>query len=300
MMLLWSKILFVVTFLGQIWLISHYYPNRLRARMKEVLTRYPPAEYPRLYPKPVEYYKIGQWGFLVTTRLVLGLGFLFLVGALTVDNGTFSEDGYISEIWPAVYGMIQFVPLVLLEISEYRNFKQMREANTAKRRSAELRPRRLRDYVSTGLVATALGALVLALVVDLVATDFDLTWGSDTVSRGLVLIAFNLAIVLGASRAIYGRKIDPHQAESDRARRLRLGLSSMLLVSIAMSVFNLVQIADQVFDLDFLDAAMISLYFQAMVMLTIGHVLRGYRLEEIDFEVYRAAPPTAAAPMNGQ
>lgn len=293
-MMLGAKLLFVVVFLGQIVLISHHYPNRLRARMRDVLERFPPEAYPRLYPKPVEYYKIGHWGFMVTSRLVFALGFVFLAAALTIDNGTFAEDGYISEIWPVVYGMIQFVPLVLLEIAEFRHFKLMREASTGGRRSAALRPRRLREYVSFALAATALAALVVALVVDFVSTGFDFSWRSGSVQRGLTLLGVNLAMVLAGIWSVYGRKHDPHQSESDRARRMRVGMTSMLLVSITVSIFTMLQVADQVFALDYLDAPVISLYFQVVVVLSIGHVLRSFRLEDIDFDVYRDEPSVAA------
>lgn len=294
-MMLWSKILFVIVFLGQIGLISYHYPKLLHARMQDVITRFPPAEYPRLYPKPVEYYKIGQWGFMFGAKLVFGLGFVFLLAALTIDNGSFADDGYISEIWPAIYGMIQFIPLALLEIAEFRHFKLMREANPVTRRSAELRPRRILDYVSVRLVTVALFACLATVLVDLAASDFDLALGSDSVQRSLILIAVNLAMVLAGIWSVYGQQHDPHQSERDRARRLRVSLASMLFVSIAVSLFTLAQVADQVFDLDFLDAVMISLYFQAIVALSIGHLLRSFRLEEIDFEVYRDATPATVA-----
>ncbi len=296
MMMLWSKVLFVVVFLGQIWLISHHYPKQLRARMREIITRYPPTEYPRLYPKPVEYYKIGHWGFMLVSRSVFGLGFIFLLAALTIDNGTFADDGYISEIWPVIYGMFQFIPLALIEVAEFRHFNLMREANTVTRRSAVLRPRRMLDYVSPGLVGTALLALVVTLVASLVANDFDFSWRSDAMIQCLTLILTNLVMALVAIMGVYGRKLDPHQSEDDRARKLRVSLRSMLYISIVASVFTLTQLADQVFGLDFLDAVMLSLYFQAIVVLSIGHLLRGYRLEDVDFGVYRDT--SVAAPVN--
>ena len=55
----------------------------------------------------------------------------------------------------------------------------------------------------------------------------------------------------------------------------------------AMSVFTMTQAADDVFDLDFLDATLMSLYFQVIVFFSIGHVLRSLKLEDIDFDVYK-------------
>ncbi|MDA8021181.1 MAG: hypothetical protein MPN21_27405, partial [Thermoanaerobaculia bacterium] len=127
----WHDLLFYIAFLGQIFLISYYYPELLLSRMRQVLTDYPPTEYPRLYPEPVEYYKVAHWVFKIITRMVFALGFVILFCiAFLVDHSSFADDGFISEIFPAAYGMIQFVPLLLLEITEFRYFKRMREANT--------------------------------------------------------------------------------------------------------------------------------------------------------------------------
>ena len=45
--------------------------------------------------------------------------------------------------------------------------------------------------------------------------------------------------------------------------------------------------ADDVFDLDFLDAILLSLYFQVIAFLSLAHVLQTLKLEDIDFEVYK-------------
>ena len=80
--------------------------------MRSVLTTYPPSSYPKLYPKPVEYYKMGQRGFKLVNQFIFLLGFVILfIIAFVVDQPTFADDGFVSEAFPAVYGMIQFLPL---------------------------------------------------------------------------------------------------------------------------------------------------------------------------------------------
>ena len=56
----------------------------------------------------------------------------------------------------------------------------------------------------------------------------------------------------------------------------------------ALSIFLMTAAADDVFNLDFLDATLMSLYFQVIVFLSVGHVLRSLRIEDIDFDVYRS------------
>ena len=47
-MMAWSNNLFYIVFLGQILLISYYFPRKLLERMQYVLETYPPAAYPKL------------------------------------------------------------------------------------------------------------------------------------------------------------------------------------------------------------------------------------------------------------
>ena len=51
--------------------------------------------------------------------------------------------------------------------------------------------------------------------------------------------------------------------------------------------------ADDVFDLDFLDASLLSFYVQAVAFLSVGHMLRSLRLEDTNFDVYKNGPVTA-------
>ncbi len=110
--------LFYIAFLGQIFLISWYFPEKILRRMRYVLETYPPEQYPKLYPQSIERYRIGQAVFRAANRIVvvIGLGILLLV-MFVIDHSTFADDGYISEFWPMLLGLIQFVPLVSLVIS---------------------------------------------------------------------------------------------------------------------------------------------------------------------------------------
>ena len=282
-----ANILFYFVFLSQILLISFYIPGKILGRMKSVLEMYPPSNYPKLYPKSVEYYKIGQWGFKVVNRLILLLSFivLFLI-AFVVDHASFADDGYISEAWPAGYGMIQFLPLIALEFLEFSQFRLMRKANSGTTRKAELR-RRLFDFVSPTVVGVAAFLYLAAILFDLYVHDFIFQWGHDTIQRAMVMTATNGFLAAMGAWHLYGRKLDPHQAFDDRAKQITAILKSMLYVSMAISVFFMMAAADDVFAMDFLDAPLLSLYFQVIVFVSVGHVLRTLRVEEMNFEVYK-------------
>lgn len=287
-MLTWVDSLFYIAFMGQIFLISYYFPEKILGRMRYVLETYPPSHYPKLYPKPIEHYQIGQWKFRAINRFVIALGILILLAMLfVVDHSSFADDGFISEAWPAAFGMIQFLPLMYLELSECSQFRMMRKANVATTRKADLRPRRLFGFVSPWIVVLAILLYVATLLLDLYVNRFELHWGHDAIQRLVVITVTNLLLVAVGAWHLYGRKLNPHQSSEDRTRHIGTGLHSLLYMSMAMSVFFMTQAADDVYDMDFLDATLMSVYFQVIVILSLGHVLRSVSLKDIDFDVYK-------------
>lgn len=283
-----TDILFYIAFLGQIFLISWYFPRKVLTRVRYVMETYPPERYPKLYPQSIERYRIGQAIFSAANRIVVAIGFgiMFLV-MFVIDHSTFADDGYISEFWPMLYGLIQFVPLVSLEISEFGQMKLMRKANVTSTRTADLRPRRLFDHVTPQLFGLAVAAVLAAVLFDLYLHGFDVSLGHDSVVRALVLVATNAMLATLGAWLLYGKKLNPHQSAEDRSRHVRSSLTSFAYCSIAMSIFFMTQAADQVYDIDYLDAALLSLYFQAIVALSLGHLLRSQPLDEINFDVYK-------------
>ncbi len=283
-----GNILFYIVFLSQIFLLSFYLPGKILGRVKSVLEMYPASQYPKLYPRPVEEYKKGQRWYRLVNRAILLLGFVILLALLfVVDHASFADDGFISEAWPAVYGMIQFLPLMLLEFSEFSHFKLMRKANQDTTRKAELHPRRLTGFVSPAIIGLAVLLYAGSILLDLYWHDFVIQWDHDTTQRAIVLTVTNLFMAGFGAWHLHGRKLDPHQAFGDRAKQISANLKVILYVSMAMSVFFMTTAADDVYDLDFLDASLLSLYFQVIAFVSIGHMLRSMRPEDMDFEVYR-------------
>jgi hypothetical protein len=286
--MVWSNNLFYIAFLSQIFLMSYYLPNKLLARMQHILETYPPETYPKLYPRPIEHYKMAHLAFKYISRFILLLGVLILFAVMFwVDHSTFADHGFISKAWPAAYGMLQFLPLMAVEFSEFNHLKQMRKANSASKRIADLRRRDLTDLVSPGLLGMALLLFAGAILFDLYVHDFAVTWGHDTIQRALVMTATNAFLAIVGAWNLYGRKLDPHQSAEDRIQRISVSLQSLLYVSMALSVFIAITAADDMYSLDFIDAAIMSLYFQAVALLSLGYTLRSIKLGEIDFDVYK-------------
>lgn len=281
----WTDLLFYCAFLSQIFLISFYLPERLLRRMTRVIENYPPEEYPKLYPSSIEYYKIGQRGFKVLSRCIFGLGFLILFAIYKFDQGAAPDDDFISETWPAVYGIIQFIPLVLLELTSFSQFKLMRAANQTTVRKADLRRRTLFDAVSPTLLVSTFVLFFAASLLELYANNFALEWKSFERSTWLVIC--NLFMASIGAWTLYGRKQDPHQATVDRDRQVKIALGSLLYCSMALSIFYMTQELGELLGLEYFDATLVSAYLQVVVLLSFGHVLRSLRIEDINFDVYR-------------
>ncbi len=282
----WANTIFYLVFLGQILTISVYFPRRILARMEWVLEKHPPETHPKLYPKPKSYYRLGQAAFRWANRIIALLGLAVILAAHYVDGGTWSSDGYLSEAWPAGYALIQFVPFLVLSFVEMGQFKLMREA--AKQRRANLQRRSVLSLFSPTLTVLAVAALTAAVVFEYMVAgdDFELVK-----LAGLLFGNGFMAIVLGWS--IFGRKKDPHQVAADRDRVLRAAATSMLSVSIVISLFTLMKTAENAYAINYLDAVGMSLYFQIIAWLGIGHVLKAVNLDDIDFDVYRNGSPAS-------
>jgi hypothetical protein len=284
----WSNNIFYIAFLSQIFLMSFYLPNKILVRMKYVVAAYPPETYPKLYPKPVEHYKMAHIAFRYVSHFILLLGLLILFAVMFwVDHSTFADDGFISEAWPAAYGMIQFLPLMAIEFSGFSQLKQMRKANADSKRIADLQRRGFTDLVSARLLGVAILLFATTILVDLYVHDFTVAWGHDTVERALVLTVTNGLLAGMGAWLLYGRKLNPHQSSEDRVQHISVSLNSLLYISMAMSVFFTMTAAGDRYNLDFIDATILSIYFQAIALLSLGYTLRSIKPDEIDFDVYK-------------
>lgn len=285
----WDHGLFYIVFLGQIFLTSWFVPRKFLERARYVISTYPPAQFPKLYPKGADNYERGLRIFWRINQAIVIFGFvLLLLIMFVIDHSSFADDGYISEAWPAFYGIVQFIPLMMLELSEFSNAKLMRLSNTATTRKAQLRPRRLFDYLSPVLFGSAIAVIGLVIFYDLYVHDFVWDWPKDASQRTVVLVITNLFIVGVGAWTLYGRKPNPHQAFGDRSRQISASLQSLCFSSMALGAFFASQAADEVYDLDYLDATLMSVYFLVIVALSVGYMLRSVRIEDIDFDVYRA------------
>ena len=280
------NILFYIIFLGQIFLISYYFPKKITLRVNDLLEKFPASEYPKLYPQSVEKVVKGQITFKLLNQIILvvGLALLFAYGLMSAD---YDDNQKHAEGLPIFYGMLQFFPYMLMEISGFKQFKLMKKSDQRTSRIADLQPRRLFDFISPLLLFCAVALCIAYFLFDLYIHDF--AFNMEMIPRFIAITLCNLLFVGLTLRNLYGKKLDPFQANKDRLRQIGFATRSMAKISIIASLFFMITAAVEVFNLEHFEVIFNSLYFQVIAFFGLGSTLQAMNLEEIDFEVYKEA-----------
>jgi hypothetical protein len=283
-------ILFYVLFLSQIILISHYYPKQIIKRIDRVLKNYPPEDYPKLYPESTEKVLAAKIRYQFINQIIFIIG-LVLMGVYAFMSADYEGNQKFAESLPLMFGMVQFIPFIMLEISGFRQFKLMRNANKSTSRSAGLAPRKLFDYVSPISVISAIALIFTYILFDLYINDFIFT--SDIIIK-IVTLCLVHALYIGLTIwHLTGKRLDPHQAIKDRSQQTEFSLQSMVSVSMFLSVFLMANSAVDVYQLGYMEILINCIYFQVIAFFGIGGMLKTIRLDNVNFDVYKADKVTA-------
>jgi hypothetical protein len=249
--------------------------------MKTVIETYSPDEYPKLYCSTLENYRRTQKKYAFFNNALIFIGFILLLGFLNWN--LYSVDGDISQWIPWGYFMLQMSPLIWLEIRERKSFKTMREAYSKSIKTAEIRPRKLFDFISVKLLGVAIGFLILGFSSIL----FRYGLSSKSIENFIAIGTSNLFFVFIIYWQIYGKKMDPYQANEDRLKVIKATVISLVYMSIATNLFISIQMLTNMYQLDFLEKSMMSFYTQLIVWAGIGSKLKHLKLENINFDVYK-------------
>jgi hypothetical protein len=278
-------ILFYALFLSQIILISYYYPKQIIKRIEKVLTKFPPDDYPKLYPESTEKVIAAKIRYQFLNQIILIIG-LALMGVYALMSTDYDGNQKFAESLPLMFGMVQFIPFMMLEISSCRQFKLMRKANKSTSRTADLAPRKLFDYVSPIALVSAIVLVFTYVIFDLYIHDFVFT--SDIIIKILTLCLVHALFIGLTIRHLTGKRLDPHQAIKDRSQQTEFSIQSMVSVSMFASIFFIANSAVDVYQLEYLEIIINSIYFQVIAFFGIGGMLRTVRLDNINFDVYKA------------
>jgi hypothetical protein len=290
-----DDVLFYGVYLSQILLISLYVPSRVLRRARGLIKTHPPAEFPKLYPMPVATIDRTLRAYRNLNGGVVMLGLALLIAdwwlGYTIDGvWRIWEEG---EQSPArdpqalariymFYTVLQgLLSIALFQYWESRYFKRMRAVRGGIR-TAELRARRLFDFVSPALLGTAVAAYV-AVSASLLFLELP--------QSAIMIASLTACHVWGAgcfAWMFYGRKQDPHQAAEDRARMIRAVWRVTIGLSILLSaIFGTVSllVAFRLFEyMPFVFSA----FVQVIVVVSTGRFCLVVPFDQQSFEVYRA------------
>ncbi|MEM7433238.1 MAG: hypothetical protein AAF351_15055 [Pseudomonadota bacterium] len=284
--------IFYLVFAVQLLLLSYYIPRLVMGRVERTLRDHPPETYPKMYPLPRENYEQGNRRYRSMNLVILALGIALLTAIGIWDR---NSEGPVLETIPVIFFLVQMLPMILLEVSEWSYYRQMRQADRKTKRSAVLRPRKLTDIVSSRLLVAAAVLIAASIGVDLYVNqhipDFALGMGKGTFLRTVNMLVVNALFAFIIGWNIYGKRLDPHINENDRVRQMQLTVRSMVIMSIVFSVFMIIREGTDDLGVDQYQPVLMSIYVQVIAYFSIVSRLNSLNKDPIDYDVYKEDAP---------
>ncbi|MFC1556207.1 hypothetical protein ACFL67_03905 [candidate division KSB1 bacterium] len=273
-----ENFLFFIVFSSQIFLLSIYKPRKLYKLITEVWSKHPPSEYPRFYPRPVDYY--DKW--LRWYRILNICSFLAVLTTVAARLA-YVQSGKWDGLMVGICFLIQIFTRYLLELSLSRDYKLMREKDTRTVRKTRLRPRRLFDFISPGLMGLVAVVYIASVATIIYVVQIDDEW-YESFGYIAMITAIYLLFAFMSYRHVHGKRLDPYQADEDRIRQTGLIVRVFVYSSMVVTLFITLSIALEFTEIRHPGPAVFSLYLQVMALIpfkTTKHI------DELNFEVYR-------------
>jgi hypothetical protein len=262
------NILFYIVFLAQILTISAIVPHMLRRRLRRILEVLPASSRPQLYSRPLARYRTGLIVFTWLNHLMVLAGLFLLVIVYRLHG----SQGDIPETWPAFFGGVQFLPMLVMDLFCVKLLRRLRELQPVTQRSASLAPRRTFDFIPRWLLALAVAMVAISVLADLYLHGFALD--RQVLIRNLTVLVTNALLALLGWWKLRGRSRMPHRDPQARNRSIGTQLTVLAVISIAFSIYALLHSANKVLGLANLDAIVMSLYFQTAMAVSVILTLR--------------------------
>jgi len=276
-----NNIIFYAVFISQILLISLYYPNKIMTRLNKLQETHPPADFPKLYTQPVAFFNRMKQLFMGSNMLMLTVGFAVIV--YLFQNGLVLTSNQLTG-----FMVLQYIPMLLLEISASKQLKLMRSANSEKIKKATLSPRRLFDFVSPKLVGVAALVYLILFFTTIYIEGIHAPWYAGY--GNLVAITYANTFLMGiVFWKLYGKKQNPHANETDRINEMKAIINVMFYTSVGVGIYTITSVTlNQFENLANLQPILTSLLFQILAFFGIGYMLRSIKMTDVDFSVYQA------------
>jgi hypothetical protein len=276
--------IFYILFLSQILLFSVYFPNKIYQRMRYVITHYPCEQYPKLYPQPIEKYHRFHGNYRLANWLIAAAGLVTLILSIMFNGkGKFIEPQVL--VW--LFFMVQFIPVMMIELSVFSQFKMMRTVDKGSVRSATLSPRSLASFIAPKWLYAALVILLIAITYGFYLEDFKISIEGSAVYAAGILLSVNVFFSGLIYWNLYGKKLNPHQTEADRQKVITVAIKSLVFISISASVFLMVTLSIKEYQLDSLAPIAMTIYLQVIALYSLGNSIGGIKVDELNFDLYK-------------
>ncbi|WP_027835240.1 hypothetical protein [Maritalea myrionectae] len=289
---MWIDVVFYIVLLSQVILISFYYPAKIVRRTTYVLETCPPEQYPKLYestfyaePEAVIRRTLTRFKLMNMAIGNLGIALLIAMAITYYSPHEIKQNGHI--LFVLLFAILQMVPCFYIEFATWRWHAHVRATVQPSKRTADLRPRRLFDFISPIWVGLAGGLLITWFVLYLTINNDGTPWQWN---HYLTMIIFPIQMLFAFKiyRAINGKKSDPHQSYQDQIRNIQTVVQVNIFASIGMSLFLIIMELVNLYRLDMYEPLFLSGYVQFMVIFGIGQLMRTYSIKSVDFDVYKA------------
>ncbi len=179
--------------------------------------------------------------------------------------------------------LLQMIPEIQLQSWAKYSVKMMREHCKVTTRKAVIKPRKLFDFISPVFFSSALLLLIGCLSVVFYAKGLQL--------RGMIImgaiVVYNVYAAYSVYSCIYGKKLNPHQVYEDRIKEITMQVKKYFLLSMVISsVIGVIGIL-RIFQLEYLEASIISACIQLMIYAITWRGLKKLNMDEMDFSPYR-------------
>ena len=287
-------VLIAVLFGSQVFVLSFFTPRRSRQYYALMFARYPPQEYPRLYPVPRE---------KMERRLALVMPLHIAIGgisAITLFVGIIHGADSV-ELARRMFTCLffQILPAYLTMFLMIRVAKAFRAIPPPSVRSVELRPWRVVDFVSPLWIGLGLAGQVSALTCGLVAYLHRREALPMVLFCSLISGAFLLRMLYVLLGRVTFKRADPFMSTADTFRVRQRRFRALFRGGAALGAFYTFALLyqAQLVRLDFNSAYLfvgLSVVFQLLWLAIVS--AQGRDLETRDFSVYRADDAQKAAP----
>jgi hypothetical protein len=284
--------LIAIVFASQIIVLSFYAPFRWLRGYALLFTRYPPENYPRLYPVPKEQIE-RRLAIFRRMHLAIGVGAaVTLVAALIYAESPRQVVGLMSVSLLAQILLPIYIALPLA----HRIWKAFRAMPPPNARSAELRQWRITDFVSPLWIGLGLAGPALALTC---AAVVYLNWPNTlgVFPTGVVSAAYLLVMVYTLSGRGAFVRADPYMSQEDtfrvrqrRNRHLFVGAAGFGAFGTFLLLYNAQLIR--------FDGVYMQMAFCVLLQIVVVQLVsqQDWDLDTRDFSVYRADSGAREAP----